>query len=57
MGGGIAGAGLGYMLSQILAKRNPAQTDGLGYYNPNQFMGPQPAPSGDGFGTDSISYA
>jgi hypothetical protein len=58
LGGGIAGAGQGYMLSQILANRNPAQT-GLGYYNQNQFMGPQPAPSGGGnnFGTDTLEVA
>jgi len=57
MGGGIAGAGQGYMLSQILAKRNPT-TDGLGNYNPNQFMGPMPQPEGGGgFSTDSITYA
>ena len=58
LGGGIAGAGQGYMLSQILANRNPAQT-GLGYYNQNQFMGPQPAPSGGGnnFGIDTLEVA
>ncbi len=58
MGGGIAGAGQGYMLSQILGNRNPAQTGGTGYYNPNQFMGPMPQPEGGGgFSTDSITYA
>ena len=57
LGGGIAGAGQGYMLSQILANKNPAQT-GLGYYNTNQFMGPQPAPSGgNGFGTNTVELA
>jgi len=56
MGGGIAGAGQGYMLSQILANRNPATT---GYTTPaNQFMGPMPQPEGGGgFSTDSITYA
>ncbi len=58
LGGGIAGAGSGYMLSQLLAKQNPASTGG--YTTPaNQFMGPQPNPSGggNGFGTTNIEYA
>ena len=59
LGGGIAGAGSGYMLSQLLAKQNPAQTGG--YTTPaNQFMGPMPNPSGgggNGFGTDTVQLA
>ena len=58
LGGGIANAGQGYMLSQILSNKYPSTTGG--YTTPaNQFMGPQPAPSGGGggFATDSISYA
>ena len=56
LGGGIGGASQGYMLSQILANRNPATT---GYTTPaNQFMGPMPQPEGGGgFSTDSITYA
>ena len=58
LGGGIAGAGSGYMLSQLLAKQNPATT---GYTTPaNQFMGPMPNPSGgggNGFGTDTVQLA
>lgn len=56
LGGGIGGASQGYMLSQILANRNPATT---GYTTPaNQFMGPMPQPeSGGGFSTDNITYA
>jgi hypothetical protein len=55
LAGGISGAGSGYMLSQLLANRNPATT---GYTTPaNQFMGPQPNPSGGGFGTDTVQLA
>lgn len=58
LGGGIGGASQGYMLSQILANRNPATT-GNTYTTPaNQFMGPMPQPeSGGGFSTDNITYA
>jgi hypothetical protein len=58
LGGGIAGAGQGYMLSQLLAKQNPASTGG--YTTPtNQFMGPMPnsGGSGNGFGTTTVEYA
>lgn len=58
LGGGIGGASQGYMLSQILANRNPATT-GYTYTTPaNQFMGPMPQPEGGGgFSTDNITYA
>jgi hypothetical protein len=45
LAGGLTGAGQNYMLSQILAPKTPA-TGGLGYYNPNQFMGPVAPTSG-----------